>query len=215
MHQSSRPHQGCATSDAQPNINHVSSDVEYITRNDELSRRPVNDSLFRHHNGTQHNVLPRKADHVPFTLPGTDDADHLHGRPQQCRIGDIGFSVTQPWNPQCYDVCFNIDPNRIHPSAAQALACLPIAKPTLMTKLTAYTDGTGGSKDDGDDGPQPAWASALLGTDLNGEIFSVESYAAKSRMLAPMLATLRRSQTTMLSSLLLYGQYCSQCSCPM
>ena len=149
----------------------------------ELARVPVpnvTDSLFRKHNGTQH--VCQKSGHdqdVQDLLPGTDDAMHLYGLPQKCVIGEIGVNLEQPWNQSCYDVAYNIDRSRIHPAAAQALDELPVARAQTMTKIIAYTDGTGGSFHDGDDGPQPAWASVLLGSDANGDIFFCGVLCAK------------------------------------
>jgi len=141
-----------------------------VSRGSELDT-PVSDSLFRRHNGTQHIFPQLKLGHDLTLLPGTDNAAHLNGSSQKCHIGDIGFDPLQTWNTQCYDVCYNIDFSRIHPAAAQALALLPTARPQDMTKIIAYTDGTGGSVHDGDDGPQPAWAIILLGADIDFNMY--------------------------------------------
>jgi len=129
---------------------------------------PVADSLFRKHNGTQHITSLPKSGH-DLLLPGTSDAAHLDGRPQRCHIGDIGFDPLRAW--QCYDVHYNIDLSRIHPIAANALSELTSARPQDMVKIVAYTDGTGGSIHDGEDGPQPAWATILLGFDSECNMF--------------------------------------------
>jgi len=149
---------------------------DLIPHRPEPVQESVRDSLFRIHNGTQHVIWKSGHDLI---LPGEAEAVHLNGTSQKCAIGNIDIDLTLPWDPRCYDVTYNVCYDRVHPAAAHALASLPIARAQQMTKIIAYTDGTGGTHQDGDDGPQPAWASVILGSDTDGTIFFCGVLCAK------------------------------------